>query len=110
MNTAPSGIMQGPFVEPKATAYPTGQECGLRPKRLKFAETYPEVSRELYCNAPPIGRYEIFESREWERVKCIIRDDRGFTKVVAIADSFELAVAAAQSDFDRRMMEGLEDE
>lgn len=106
MNTAPSGITQSPFVEPRATAYPAGQQSGLRPKRLIPKETHPDKSRDLYCIAPPIGRYDI--THALGRWIVMLTNDCNMSRIIARCGGIDEAVTAMQDDFDTRMLEGME--
>lgn len=116
MNTAPSGITQSPFIEPTATSMTSAEfwsaieslprQSGLRPKRLKPTETNPDKSRDLYCIAPPIGRYDItYALGRWI---VMLTDHCNTSRIIARCGGIDEAVTAMQDYFDTRMMEGLE--
>lgn len=120
MNTAPSGIMQSPFVEPAATSMTSAEfwsaieslpkQSGLRPKRLKFVETYPEKSMDLHCIAEPVGRYEIGKSPNGWSIWLVDRRNGSLfvSAVSGSGDARAAALKAAQDDYDNRMLEGME--
>ena len=82
------------------------QQSGLRPKRLIPKETHPDKSRDLYCIAPPIGRYDI--THALGRWIVILTNDCNMSRIIARCGGIDEAVSAMQDDFDTRMREGME--
>lgn len=89
-----------------ATEYAERNRPALRPKRLIPTETHPDHSRDLYCIAPPIGRYDITEALG--RWIVMLTNDCNMSRIIAKCATIEEGAEAMQDDFDSRMMEGLE--